>query len=120
MLKATQPTITREQFGMLRDAKKLVKDEFGEELMLQQANVMDLLYQFALRSRNERLFELFSTLNGGKMPGRGIDPTKISLISNDAVTTKTAARSGPVKIGDIVDGERCVRLYRGSPIFEPL
>ncbi len=120
MLKATQPTITREQFAMLRDAKKLVKDEFGEELMLQHANVMDLLYQFALRSRNEKLFELFTTLNGGKMPGRGINPGKLSPAANDAVTTKPPARSGPVKIGDIVDGERCVRLYRGNPVFEPI
>jgi len=54
------PTIpNRIQLQLLREARAIVKHEFGEILSLASYDVFDKLYAFAIRSEDEDLFKLF-------------------------------------------------------------
>ena len=54
------PTIpNRIQLQLLREARAIVKQEFGESLSLASYDVFDKLYTYAIRSEDEDLFKLF-------------------------------------------------------------
>ena len=115
MNKSSYIAISRDQFAQLRQAKKLVKDEFQADLSLQDQDVLDRLYEFALESESEALFNIFSELNGAQSQES----------ANDSKPALTASEPGKksgqsVAIGDIVDGKRCVSMYRGQPVFKPV
>ena len=63
MLKPTRKTITKEQFRILREARRLIKLEFDAPFSLQSDTLMRDLYGFALRSENDELFDLFGEVN---------------------------------------------------------
>jgi hypothetical protein len=115
MLQTSFQAITREQFKQLRRAKKLVKDEFQADLKLQDPKVMDKLYEYALESEGEELFEIFTALNGETAkpeqpaPAKAAPPARASSVPHKNV-----------RIGDVVDGQRCVSIYRGKPVFKPV
>ncbi len=114
MLQSSYTSITREQFSLLRQAKKLIKDEFDEELMLQDAKVLDSIYEYALRSEKEQLFDIFSSLTNGEEPTAVVSTHE----AKPTHTTKPVNDAGKVKIGDTVNGQKCVAMYRGKPVFE--
>jgi len=119
ILKTQYKPVSREQFKLLREAKQLVKQEFSEDLALQDDAVLDKIYEYALRSDGEGLFELFSELTreaeyvspnneAKEKPSHSLSMKKIDL---NAISQ--------VKVGDVVNGARCVSMYRGKPVFEP-
>ena len=63
MLNATENAMSKEQFVKLREARKLIRDQFDCEFLLQSDSVIRDLYQFALRSKTNELFRIFSQLN---------------------------------------------------------
>lgn len=115
MLQTSFQAISREQFTQLRRAKKLVKDEFQADLKLQDPKIMDKLYAYALESEGEELFEIFTSLNTEKAP------VEQPLAAKAAPPGRVpAATHKHVKIGDVVNGQRCVSIYRGKPVFKPI
>jgi hypothetical protein len=54
--------LNEEQFVLLREAKKLISKEFGEELVLVATQVMDFLYEFALTAERENLLDIYMYL----------------------------------------------------------
>jgi hypothetical protein len=57
--------LSREQFTLLREAKREVKKEFGEDLILADDNVLKSLYAYALESKGETLFTIYDELRSG-------------------------------------------------------
>ncbi len=57
-------------FERLREAKIEIQEEFGESLSLHSATGLEDLYDFALRSSSDKLFELFRDLLGPQMNQR--------------------------------------------------
>ena len=54
--------LSREQFAQLREAKRIIKEEFNADLQLQDKNVLEQLYKYALESKNDRLFDIFNEI----------------------------------------------------------
>lgn len=63
MLKSTQKPLSREQFVRLREARQLINDQFDVLVSLNDADVIDTIYDFALRSPTQALFRVFTDLN---------------------------------------------------------
>lgn len=61
--KCSFKTIAKDEFDGLIEARRLVRQEFGEELTLASDDVMDRFYEYALRSESDELFDLFARLN---------------------------------------------------------
>lgn len=118
MLKTSFVPLGREQFKQLRLAKKMVKDEFGEELVLHDERVLEKLYKYALNSENEELFNLFKELhkeqNEIDQSVQGVTPIKRKA------TQKDTSKGADIKVGDVVDGKKCTGFYRGQPVFTDL
>lgn len=57
--------LSREEFVLLRDARDFIQQEFDQHLALENADVLDRLYGFALDSEKEDLFDLHAELNTG-------------------------------------------------------
>lgn len=115
MLQTSFQAISREQFKQLRRAKKLVKDEFQADLKLQDPKVMDKLYEYALESEGEELFEIFSVLNSEK-----VKPEQPLAAKAAPPGRVPSALHKHIRIGDVVNGQRCVSIYRGKPVFKPV
>ena len=121
MLKTSFVPLEREQFKLLRKAKKMVKEEFSEDLVLHDKNVLENLYRYALSSEDDQLFDLFNQLhNDADLDSNDSDRVvQLSNINNPS-KKPTAYNPKEVKVGDIVDGEKCTGYYRGQPVFSAI
>lgn len=117
MLKTQYKPLNRTQFKLLREAKALIKNEFSEELSLQAETVLDKIYEYALQSNGEELYEIFTEL--------GRDTEVVTQEPESVKTTPVRVQLNinaihKIKVGDIVEGARCTSMYRGKPIFEAI
>lgn len=125
MLKTSFIPLDREQYALLREAKRLILKEFEQELKLQSKDVLDKLYAFALESKEERLFNIFSELHASQEAKRKAKSEPDSNIiagqwaQNDSAKNQKKSMKN-IQIGDVVDGKRCTGFYRGNPVFEAL
>ncbi len=55
--------LSKDEFVALRNARRLIREEFGEVLALESEHVLDALYGFALDSESEALFDIHAELN---------------------------------------------------------
>lgn len=120
MLNVSSP-MSREQFRLLREAKSLIKEEFNEVVNLQDESILVMIYNFALESKDEKLFSIHEQLQievNGKDNQAKTAVTKKSSNSKEAPTVNTQGKK--VKVGDIIDGQKCVSIYRGNPVFKPI
>ena len=110
MLSTKYSAVDRLQFQLLREAKQLVKQEFGADLQLQDPSVLDRIYEYALDSEEETLFDIFSALKNheAEQPSPAKNSAKAGRVNPE----------GRIDVGDVVDGKRCVAIYRGKPVFE--
>ena len=145
MLKIDFEPISRDEFMQLREARRLVKQEFGADLELHAEDVLDKLFGFALESKSDALFDLFSALKGvpdGPAPERTAtsseapesDQPQIGGFLRPVPAQATNGGNGKpapsapnpahpqanIRVGDIVDGKRCVGWYRGNPVLKPV
>ena len=84
---------SREEFKLLREARSIIKEEFSENISLSAEDVLDRIYEYALESENEMLYEVFMQLNPN------IDPDKPELIKESAEVP-----------------EQKKRMYRGAEV----
>jgi len=107
----------REQFRLLREAKRLVLKEFDQQLSLQDSDVVENIYKYALESDDEALFDIFEQLKG---PAQSPDSKSSSVDTINAASkdSKKGSSDNALKVGDMVDGRRCVGFYRGQPVFK--
>lgn len=84
---------SREEFKLLREARSLIKDEFSENISLSAEDAVDRIYEYALESENEMLYDIFMQLNPS------IDPDRPKA-------TNTAAEASRQK----------KRMYRGAEV----
>jgi len=123
MLKTTFTPLDREQFALLRESKRIVQTEFDKELKLQDKDILDQIYAYALESKGERLFEILNSLssqiNNGDTKSANQE-SKSNVVSGRWSKSKTddTEQSTAVKVGDTVDGKICVGFYRGQPTFK--
>ena len=109
MLTTKYNVLDRAQFQLLRKAKQIVKKEFDRDLLLQKDDVLDRLYEYAIESKEEALFNiLYDFKQLGEEP----------LVAPFPKPGKTLGGGGRVAVGDIVDGQRCIAIYRGKPVFD--
>lgn len=117
MLSINIKTLRREQFIQLREARKLIKEEFSETISLTDDGVLDEIYKYALESENEALFDIFESFKnaGGSqiINANDTNKTETAKPTNGLFTRKTK-----VQVGDVIDGKKVVRMYRGAPVFE--
>lgn len=118
MLKTKYKALDRVAFKLLREAKQIIKDEFAQDLSLKDDSVLDALYEFAMESQGERLFEIFSELSKEASEPEPVAEAAPVAVNRKAKNNKNSAET--IRIGDIVDGKRCVSMYRGKPVFEPV
>ena len=118
MLDTNFVPLQREQFSMLREAKRLVTKEFSIELSLQDKNVLQRLYGFALESENERLFEIFNELYSAQKSTKAQDQDQTKKAAHSTTANNTRAQLDSIQVGDVVDGKRCTGFYRGQPVFK--
>jgi hypothetical protein len=129
--------VSRDQFLQLREARRLVKQEFGEQLVLNADDVLDHLFEFALESKSDKLFDVFAALKGPANAEGGMSSNSPSQSSQSEsrgrtqiggflrpspsgnATTNTPEHTN-IKVGDVVEGKRCVAWYRGNPVFKSL
>ena len=110
--------LSKEELAMLRGVRTLVREEFGDELMLDAEDVLDRVYGYALRSTGEELFDLHARLNAdaqrdaethidvdiGKIPSAGgapvdADPGKDDDASAEALEAEAPVRADAPKTG---------------------
>jgi len=63
MLKTKFKPLERGQFALLREAKRLISDEYGKEISLQDKDILDQIYGYALDSKSDRLYEIFNDMH---------------------------------------------------------
>ncbi|MBX2848673.1 MAG: hypothetical protein KTR16_10145 [Acidiferrobacterales bacterium] len=116
MVAKTFVPLEREQFKLLRDAKRIIANEFGEDLSLQDPEILNSIYAYAKKSTKEELLNIFVSLDGKKA-----EKADASVKSGGAPKKSSDAKaksSNEVKVGDIVDGKQCIGFYRGQPMFK--
>ena len=135
MLKTKFKPLDREQFALLREAKRIVASEFDKEISLQDKDVLDQIYGYALESESDRLYEIFNTMHASldsDQASQGKDNTVVQGkwdAKNDAETRKDAEKTkektkkgavenNKVQLGDVIEGKECVGFYRGRPMFK--
>ena len=111
MLSTKYSAVDRLQFQLLREAKQHIKKEFDADLQLQDPSVLDKIYEYALDSQNETLFDIFSALKNHDSTEQDNDPKNVGK-------TGRVNPQGRIEVGDIVNDKRCVSIYRGKPVFE--
>ena len=105
----------REQFTLLAKAKRLVLEEFGDELSLQDKNLVRKIKTYASESTDSRLKDIYDQLNIAAQP----QVKKSPIQPRDKENNKSQAKNtGKIQVGDMVDGKLCVGLYRGQPVFK--
>lgn len=112
MLKTKYKPLDRVAFKTLREAKKIIKDEFDQDLSLHDENVLDVLYEFAMEAQSEELYNIFNKLSPGATQ---IVETSAPVPRRRAFASRS---KDSVKVGDVISGKRCVSMYRGKPVFE--
>jgi len=105
----------REQFALLREAKKLVLTEFKEDLSLQDKHILGKISSYSIESSDTRLKEIYQQLNADAGSAQAASSTARSSEKNK---TSAAKQGEKIQIGDMVDGKRCVGFYRGQPVLE--
>jgi len=123
MLKTKFTPLNREQFALLREAKRLVATEFKKDLKIQDKDIMDQIYGFAFESAQERLYEIFNTLHSSfeDTDSEESQDSKNVIGLPERSTNKNVkkkANNDPIKVGDVLDGKKCVGFYRGQPIYK--
>ena len=125
MLKTKFKPLDREQFALLRESKRLVASEFGKELSLQDKDILDQIYGFALESESERLYEIFNQMHQSLDPEHETTSKEGKVVQGDWDNKVAPTPAEPeqvaekkLKVGDIVDGQKCVGFYRGQPMFK--
>ena len=124
MLKTKFKPLDREQFALLRESKRLIEAEFGEQISLQAKDILDQIYGYALDSRSDRLYEIFNKMYASIDDQGDAGDGDEKVIEGNFKKTKErpvkakAATANKVKIGDVVDGQECVSIYRGQPVFK--
>lgn len=125
MLKTKFKPLDREQFSLLRESKRLVASEFGKELSLQDKDILDQIYGFALESETDRLYEIFNQMHSSLDKDQKTDSNKSTVVQGDWGANKATGTSRAelviekkVKMGDVIDGQKCVGFYRGHPMFK--
>lgn len=125
MLKTKFKPLDRKQFSLLREAKRLVATEFGKELSLQDKDILDQIYGFALESEEDRLYEIFNEMHSSLDDEQKIDKSQNTVVQGEwgnskpvAAPKKELVAEKKTQVGDIVDGQKCVGFYRGHPMFK--
>ena len=125
MLKTKFKPLERKQFSLLREAKRLVATEFSKELSLQDKDILDQIYGFALESEGERLYEIFNEMHSSLDDEQKTDKKQNTVVQGDWANSKPTSAAKEelvvekkIQVGDIVDGQKCVGFYRGHPMFK--
>lgn len=105
MLTTKYNVLDRAQFQLLREAKVMIKKEFDRDLVLQNDDVLDKLYEYAMESREEALFNILYEFK------------QLSANSRADSQPQVKVAAGRLSVGDIIGGKRCVAIYRGKPVF---
>jgi hypothetical protein len=98
--------LSREEFALLRVARRLVQQEFDQHLALETADVLDRLYGYALDSEEEALFDLHAELNADAEGGLKTGDTQQLSAENTAISDQV--KPNPDKEADsddIVEGD---------------
>ena len=103
----------REQFTLLAKAKRLVLEEFGDEVSLQDKNIVRKIKTYAAESADSRLKDIYDQLSLEPAPEQNV--TQPSAKNNNHSLAKSTDK---IQVGDMVDGKLCVGLYRGQPVFK--
>ncbi len=127
--------LSKEEFVSLRQARQLIRAEFSEHLALEDAEVLDRLYEFALQSEGETLFDLHAELNAGAIAA-GEEAAELQEVEEPETETVTelepvAAVEVNAKTDTKADTEnvnhaepsglkRVFGLWRGAPKTEGL
>ena len=111
MLVGQKKVLTREQFIQLREARKLIKEEFSECISLSDDDILDTIYEYALKSEGEVLFDLFILINNNATTN-GAHKLVTERSQGMSVVAKKA------QIGDVIDGQTVVNIYRGKPVLK--
>lgn len=111
MLVGQKKVLTREQFIQLREARKLIKEEFAECISLSEEDILDTIYEYALRSEGEALFDLFNLINDNATKNGSHQPINSQSQGMGGIAKKA-------QIGDVINGQTVAGLYRGKPIFK--
>jgi len=98
----------REQFTLLAKAKRLVLEEFGDEVSLQDKNIVRKIKTY-------RLKDIYDQLSLEAEPAPEQNVTQPSAKNNNDSLAKSTDK---IQVGDMVDGKLCVGLYRGQPVFK--
>lgn len=114
--------LSREQFLQLREAKRLIKEEFSISIALTDEKVLDQIYSYALESENEKLFDVFESITGSSSSK---NTQSVVVPSGPEVSPQADRGAGGLfsrkkkaQTGDVIDGRKVVRMYRGAPVFE--
>ena len=122
MLKTKFKPLDREQFALLRESKRLIEAEFGEQISLQDKDILDQIYAYALDSSTDRLYEIFNKMYASIDDQGGTGDSNDKVVEGKFKKAREmqvkAASANKVKIGDIVDGQECISIYRGQPVFK--
>ena len=115
MLIGQKKVLTREQFIQLREARRLIKAEFSECIQLSDDDILDTIYEYALKSEGEELFDLFNLINN--------DATAKNAVNSQGGaqnkgTKGMGSAAQKTQIGDVIDGRMVVNIYRGKPVFK--
>lgn len=114
MQKPTQNILSRDQFIKLRKAKTMIKDEFGKDVSLQDEDILNQIYGFALESSGESLFDLFTEISSDQPSP---DKNNSAQVTSPPVQ-QANGHQGRIMVGDVVDGRVVTGMYRGKPTFK--
>ncbi|MDF1782406.1 MAG: hypothetical protein P1U67_14025 [Alcanivoracaceae bacterium] len=114
MQKPVNAVLTRDQFIKLRNAKSMIKTEFGKDVSLQDEDILNQIYAFALESNGEKLFDLFTEISNDS----GTAPSPSNNGKPAAHANNNISHAGRVMVGDVIEGRVVTGMYRGKPLFK--
>ena len=118
--------LNKDEFVALRQARQIIREEFGEHLALEDTEILDRLYEYALQSEGETLFDLHAELNAGAVAASS-EAAQPQEEEQDAVVAETEADGEPEPVqAPAADTEeatesepsglkRVFGLWRGAP-----
>jgi len=100
----------RDQLHLLREARVMIKNEFGDAISLSSKEIFSQIYQYSLRSEHEKLFQLYRQILA---VGEQRQPATTSTAKKPV--SKTSYRGAPLQSQNAhVAGKKRAATYRGA------
>ena len=108
------PNLSKDMIDIMQQLRKRLRSEFGVELKLSQADIVQNILQYVSQSHDQRTQLLFADLED--MMGIELMDRSSEVIEEKPVTSKRMYRGQPIPDEPARVASRPKRIYRGQVV----